>query len=120
MALYDDPIEAARRRMFPQQTNRSFFPAVNQRLFDDRSDLLKDADAMFYGGGNAPPTPTPTPTPRPRSYFGFNLNPLFQTPSTTSNPYRPTPTPTPTPNFGLGMNRNNPWEEWQQKYGFGF
>jgi hypothetical protein len=33
------------------------------QTFDDRSDLLKDTENTFYGGGNAPPTPTPTPTP---------------------------------------------------------
>lgn len=37
-------------------------------LADDRSDLMKDVEDAFYGGGNAPkPTPTPpvTPTPPP-------------------------------------------------------
>lgn len=37
------------------------------KMFDDRTDLLKDAEDTFYGGGNAPPAPTPTPTPVPRS-----------------------------------------------------
>lgn len=36
------------------------------RRFDDRRDLLNEADNAFYGGGQAPqPTPTPSPTPNP-------------------------------------------------------
>ncbi len=34
---------------------------------DDRGDLLRDADATFYGGGQVP-APTPTPTPIQRQY----------------------------------------------------
>jgi hypothetical protein len=41
-----------------------FDPFMRRR--DDRSDLLKEAEDSFYGGGNAPrPSPTPTATPRP-------------------------------------------------------
>ena len=41
-------------------------PAFIPKRFDQRSDLLKDAEDSFYGGGQAPPRPTPTPTPTPR------------------------------------------------------
>lgn len=34
---------------------------------DDRGDLLKEADSIFWGGGGVP-VPTPTPTPVPRGY----------------------------------------------------
>ncbi len=37
---------------------------------DDRSDLLRDADSTFYGGGAPMPTPTPTSTPRMRYQYG--------------------------------------------------
>jgi hypothetical protein len=36
---------------------------------DDRSDLMRDVDNTFYGGGQVPaPTPTPTPTTRMYQY----------------------------------------------------
>lgn len=39
------------------------------KIADGRSDLLKDAENTFYGGGNAPiPTPTPTPMPNLMAY----------------------------------------------------
>lgn len=100
---YDDPIEAARRRMMP--TGQSFFPAV-QRLFDDRSDLnsmLNQTPETAYLG-TPPATPTPTPTPAPRSYFGFQgfqprlqNNPQFNIPTTTGLQQFVPPTATPTP-----------------------
>lgn len=117
MALYDDPLDAARKRMFPQQVGQSFFPAVNQRLFDDRSDLQgmlnQTPETSFLS--NAPPSPTPTPTPTPRSYFGGGYR---NTTGFQGNV--PTMTPPRQFNFGLGMNRGfqNTFEEWQKRYGF--
>jgi hypothetical protein len=33
----------------------------------EQSDLAKEAEDVFYGGGQAPPPPpSPTPTPKPR------------------------------------------------------
>jgi hypothetical protein len=47
----------------PQVSN---IPIQGVRLADDRSDLLRDTDNIFYGGGQAPaPTSTPRPTPVP-------------------------------------------------------
>lgn len=44
-------------------------------LASEREDLLKEAEASFYGGGQAMPTPTPTPTPLPRSATGDYYHP---------------------------------------------
>ncbi len=41
------------------------------RVADGRSDLLKDAENTFYGGGNAP-VPSPTPTPYQPSRLAYN------------------------------------------------
>lgn len=45
-------------------------------LADDRTDLLRDTEDTFYGGGHAVPSPTPSPSPvsrlayeQPRRYF---------------------------------------------------
>lgn len=110
MALYDDAVQAARMKMVPQRTMQSFFPAVNQRLFDDRSDLQgmlnQTPETSFLS--NAPPSPTPTPTPTPRSFFGggYLNQPMFQQSQR--------------PQYNFGMNRNYPnmFEEWQKRYGF--
>lgn len=135
MALYDDPLDAARKRMFPQQVGQSFFPAVNQQL---------------SGVGNLPPLAPPMLNRNTPAYptlgFSFGLNnmrlfgerdDLLQNIDQTfygGGQVQPTPTPTPTPrprsyfgggylnttgfqgnvptmtpprqfNFGLGMNR---------------
>lgn len=89
--MYGDPVTAAKRK--------SYFPAVNMRLFDDRTDLAHEIESSFYGGGNAPPMPTPTPVPSAPSWWHFWG--------------RPKPTPTPSPRglfmnqqmYGLGLNR---------------
>ena len=109
---YDDPIQAAQKRMMPT-AGQSFFPAV-QRLFDDRSDLLRDTENTFYGGGNAPPPPTPTPTPRPKSYFQVPPNSQFNYSSNFGAIPISRPAPQPTtvsPNL---------LRDWQARYGFGF
>ncbi len=41
------------------------------KVADGRSDLLKDTENTFYGGGNAP-IPTPTPTPYQPSMLAYN------------------------------------------------
>lgn len=88
--MYGDPVEAAKRRMIPQ--NGSFFPAANMRLFDDRGDLFKDTEAAFYGGGNAPtPSPTPVPSVPWWHWWGKKVT--------------PTPAPKGAQMFGLGLNR---------------
>jgi hypothetical protein len=87
MALYNDPLEAARKAMMPQRSPQSYFPAANLSTFSERDDLLKEAEGAFYGGGNVPPPPTPTPTPTPNGQFPaannfqFPLNKTLQTPS---------------------------------------
>lgn len=74
----------------------SFFPGANLHPQSDRSDLLNQTDAAFWGGGNAPPTPTPTPTPSGPAWWKFwNRN-----------------TPTPTPQFGM-----NQFTNFGQQYG---
>ena len=110
--MYEDPIEAARKRMMPT-AGQSFFPAV-QRLFDDRSDLLQAADNTFYGGGNAPPPPTPTPTPRPKSYFQVPPNSQFNYSSNFGAIPISRPAPQPTP-----ISQNS-WQDWHARYGFNF
>ena len=108
--MYEDPIEAARKRMMPS-AGQSFFPAV-QRLFDDRTDLLRDTENTFYGGGTAPP-PTPTPTPRPKSYFQVPPNSQFNYSSNFGAIPISRPAPQPTP-----ISQNS-WQNWQARYGFG-
>lgn len=47
-------------------SDRYSFPRPKKR--SEQSDLLKDAEDAFYGGGNSQrPTPTPTPVPKPTS-----------------------------------------------------
>lgn len=66
--------------MYRSPTPSSFFPGVRfpggtyrpKLAQNERGDLLRDIDATFYGGGNAPaPTPTPTPTTSPRFRLGM-------------------------------------------------
>ena len=113
--MYEDPIEAARKRMMPG-TNQSFFPAV-QRLFDDRSDLNnmlnQTPETAFLG-----PTPTPTPTPVPRANFGFQgFRPQNVSQFNFPSNFGTLPTVTPTPRPTLTPNQ---WQDWQARYGFSF
>jgi hypothetical protein len=93
---------------------------VNQRLFDDRSDLNnmlgQSPETSFLGA-----SPTPTPTPAPRSYFGFRFpnNPRFNLP-TTGLPRQMPPTPFPVPTPSPTPTPPNPWQDWHQRYGFNF
>jgi hypothetical protein len=112
MADYNDLLDEARNLMVPQRAMQSFFPAVNQRLFSDKSDLndtLNQSPETSFLGTPAS-SPTPTPTPSPRSYFGglqFPKLPPLQAMRQTNF------------TFGLGMNgRSNPWDDWQKRYGF--
>jgi hypothetical protein len=109
-----DPLLAAQRQLVPLRTNQSFFPAANLNRFSDQSDLLRDADNAFYGGGQAPiPTPTPTATPAPRSYFSLNQLgaqsslPINQQPQNQQPQY----------NFGFNGLRNQT-QDWLRQYGW--
>ena len=111
--MYEDPIEAARKRMMPT-AGQSFFPAV-QRLFDDRSELNgmlnQSPETSFLG---TPPAPTPTPTPRPKSYFQVPPNSQFNYSSNFGAIPISRPAPQPTP-----ISQNS-WQDWHARYGFNF
>lgn len=98
---YGDPVEAAKQKMIPK--NGSFFPAVNMRLFNDRTDLAKEAENAFYGGGNAS-APTPTPMPQVPWWHWWDKQAA------------PTPAPKSNQMFGLGLNRYSMFNNRQQPY----
>ncbi len=52
-----------------QNRQNSAPPVVNPQASNDRQDLLRDTENIFYGGGQAPvPTPKPVATPKPQKY----------------------------------------------------
>lgn len=53
-------------------SDRYSFPRPKKR--SEQTDLLKDAEDTFYGGGHSQPTPTPTPTPQ-TTVLAMNNNP---------------------------------------------
>lgn len=79
---YQDPVEAAMKRMVPSKTGKSYFPGVNQlsnnqngyaaRPMGMEDEIVSNSPFQnYFGGGQPTPTPTPAPTPAPQ------LNPIF-------------------------------------------
>jgi hypothetical protein len=89
---YNDPMDAAQRKLtFGYRS--SAFPAVGMLLADERSDLSRDIENTFYGGGHAPnPSPTPSPASPPHWWQFWKGG---------------TPTPSPAPTAVAGGPR--PW-----------
>ncbi len=52
---------------------------------DDRDDLLRDADATFYGGGHVP---APSPTPKPVRGYAYGTDDVRRNMRTTDRYYR--------------------------------
>jgi len=72
-----DPLSAALKQTFAAPSGGSFFPAAQNMIAQGNSDLSKDIEDTFYGGGNAYPNPSPTPTPTPVKPTQMNLSQLY-------------------------------------------